>query len=213
VAAAGVYVGALGKIARDVSLLMQPEVGEVFESGGGSSTMPHKRNPSGCVAVLACAHRIPGLVAAMLGSMVHEHERSVGSWQAEGATLVDVVQASAAAVSALAGLTENLTVDRARMGHNIDATGGVVFAEQVTLMLAPEVGRLRAAELVRAAVDAAAASGRRFADVVAETPELSALIARGQHDGLFAAESYLGSAGVFRARLLAAAGAPGSRKH
>lgn len=213
VATAGVYVASLGKVARDISLLMQPEVGEAFESGGGSSTMPHKRNPSKCAAVLACAHRMPGLVATMLTTMAQEHERSVGGWHAESATLVDAVQASAAAVAALADALESLTVDEDRMRGNIEATRGVIFAERLTMKLAPELGRSRAAALVKAAVEETARSGRLFSEVVAATPELAAALEANGAADLVNAETYLGSADVFRARLLAAAAVPGSRKH
>jgi 3-carboxy-cis,cis-muconate cycloisomerase len=213
VATAGVYVGALGKVARDISLLMQPEVGEAREAGGGSSTMPHKRNPAGCVVVLACAQRMPGLVAAMLTTMTQEHERGVGGWQAEGATLVDAVQASAAAAGAMAAVLETLAVDAGRMRQNIEATRGVIFAERLTMRLAPELGRSRAAALVKAAVEESMRSGRSLADVVAATPELAQRIATSERAGLFTADSYLGSAEVFRARLLAGAATAGSRNH
>jgi len=202
--AAGVYVGALAKIARDVSLLMQFEVGEVFEAGGGSSTMPHKRNPAGCATVLACAHRMPGLVSTMLAVMVQEHERGVGGWQVEGATLVEVVQTSAAAVAALAGVIDHLTVDEQRMRRNIEATGGVVFAERVTMQLARVTGRARATALVKDAVETAGRSGRSLADVLADLPELTAALDDRNRAELFEATSYLGSADVFRRRLLAA---------
>ncbi|MCC7042784.1 MAG: 3-carboxy-cis,cis-muconate cycloisomerase [Acidobacteria bacterium] len=213
VATGGVYVGALAKIARDISLLMQPEVGEAFESGGGSSTMPHKRNPSRCAAVLACAHRMPGLVATMLTTMTQEHERAIGGWHAEGATLVDAVQASSAAVAALADVIDNLTVDEGRMRHNIEATRGVIFAERLTMMLAPGLGRSRAAALVKATVEESGRSGRSFGEVVAAMPEMAALINADDRARLVDADTYLGSADAFRARLLAAAAVPGSRKH
>ncbi len=212
VAAAGVHTGALGKIARDVSLLMQPEIGEAFEAGGGSSAMPHKRNPAGCATVLACAHRLPGLVATMLAAMTQEHERAVGGWHVESATLTDAVQASAAAVAAMADVLETLTVDDAAMARNIDATRGVIFAERLTLHLAPVLGRRRAVQLVKAAVEETARSGRTFADVVASTPDLAAVIDASERDSLFRVDTYLGSAEVFRARLLATAAHSGSRR-
>ena len=212
VAAAGVHVGGLGKIARDVSLLMQPEIGEASEAGGGSSSMPHKRNPAGCATVLACAHRLPGLVATMLSAMTQEHERAVGGWHVESATLVDTVQASAAAVAAMANVLEALTVDVAAMARNIDATRGVIFAERLTLRLSPVVGRRRAIELVKAAVDETARSGRTLADVVASSPDLGAIIDADERDGLFRADTCLGSADTFRVRLLAAAARSGPRR-
>jgi 3-carboxy-cis,cis-muconate cycloisomerase len=209
VAAAGVHTGALGKIARDVSLLMQPEIGEAFEAGGGSSTMPHKRNPAGCATVLACAHRLPGLVATMLAAMTQEHERAVGGWHVESATLFDAAQTSAAAVAAMADVIERLTVNEAAMARNIDATRGVIFAERLALRLAPLLGRGRAVELVKAAVEEVARSGRTLADVVASTPDLSTVIDASERDRLFRADTYLGSAEAFRVRLLESAARSG----
>jgi 3-carboxy-cis,cis-muconate cycloisomerase len=212
VAGAGVYGGTLGKIARDISLLMQSEVGEVFESGGGSSTMPHKRNPSGCATVLASVHRLPGLVATILATMTQEHERAVGGWQVEGATLVDAVQASSAALAALTDVIDTLTVDSDRMRRNIDATGGVVFAEWLTMKLTPKLGRTRAVDVVKAAVDEAVRTGRQFADVVAATPDFVSVVEPGERAVLFTPAAYLGSAHTFRGRLLSACGAPGAGK-
>lgn len=213
IAAAGVYVGVLGKIARDVSLLMQSEVGEAFEVGGGSSTMPQKRNPAGCAAVLACALRLPGLVATALSAMPHEHERAVGGWHVEGATLVDAVQTSSAALASLTDVVERLTVDTGRMSRNIEATGGVVFAERLTMRLAPALGRQPAAALVKSAVDEAARSGKPFAEIVAGRAEIGAVVGPDELEELFRAENGLGSADVFRMRLRMAAAVPGSRKH
>jgi 3-carboxy-cis,cis-muconate cycloisomerase len=119
----GILTGALGKMARDVSLLMQYEVGEASEPGGGSSSMPHKRNPAGCARALAAAVRSPGLVAAYLTGMVQEHERAVGGWQAEWPTLAALMQTAGAASAAMADVAEGLTVDRDRMRRNMNAVG------------------------------------------------------------------------------------------
>ena len=123
----GILTGALGKMARDVSLLMQYEVGEASEPGGGSSSMPHKRNPAGCARSLAAAARTPGLVAAYLTGMVQEHERAVGGWQAEWPTLAALMQATGAASEAMADVAEGLTVDRERMRRNMEAVGEPMF--------------------------------------------------------------------------------------
>jgi 3-carboxy-cis,cis-muconate cycloisomerase len=120
VGASGIYAGVLGKIARDVSLLMQHEVGEVAEAGGGSSAMPDKRNPSGCVVALAAATRMPGLVAQFLTGMTQEHERAAGGWQAEWQTMADVVQTTHSALAAVAGVIDELTVFPDRMRSNLD---------------------------------------------------------------------------------------------
>jgi 3-carboxy-cis,cis-muconate cycloisomerase len=119
----GILTGALGKMARDVSLLMQFEVGEASEPGGGSSSMPRKRNPAGCARALAAAVRTPGLVAAFLAGMGQEHERAVGGWQAEWPTLAALVQATGAASEAMANVAEGLTVDAERMRRNMNAMG------------------------------------------------------------------------------------------
>ena len=203
VAACGVYVGSLGKIARDISLLMQQEVGEAFERGGGSSTMAHKRNPSACAIALAAATRVPAMVAAMLTGLPQEHERSVGGWHAEAPLVADVVQTAGSASSAMAGAIEGLTIDPARMRQNIDATRGAIFAERVAVTIAPSVGRAKAAAMVKTAIDAAQRSGTSFAEAVAAMPELAALMTKDDIAGLAVPENYLGIADTFRQRLLA----------
>jgi 3-carboxy-cis,cis-muconate cycloisomerase len=156
--AAGIYAGTLGKIAGDIALLMQPEIAEVAERGGGSSTMPHKKNPSGCAIAIAAAGRMPGLVSSALAGLAHEHERSAGPWHAQWTTIVDVVQTCGSSLAAMGDVIEGLTVDTARMRANIDATGGAVFAEREMLRLAPSLGRERAHEAAREWVKAGGAA-------------------------------------------------------
>jgi len=130
----GMYTAALGKIARDVALLMQPEIGELAEPGGGSSAMPHKRNPAGCAIALAAAARLPGIVGGFLTGMVQEHERAVGGWQAEWSAVADAVQATGSAVAAMAAAIEGLQVFPDRMRANVEAMGGADLAERATLV-------------------------------------------------------------------------------
>ena len=115
ICACGVLTGSLGKMARDIALLMQNEVGEANEPGGegrgGSSTMPNKRNPTACSLTLAAAHRVPGLVASFLSAMVQEHERAVGGWQAEWPVVASVVQSTGVAIASMAEVAEGLSVD------------------------------------------------------------------------------------------------------
>ncbi len=121
-AAIGVLAGAAAKVARDVTLLAQSELGEVREGGagrGGSTAMAHKRNPVAAVSVLACARRVPGLVATLLSSMEQEHERAAGAWQAEWGTLSDLLAIGGAAVSWARDLLEHLEVDPTRMRENL----------------------------------------------------------------------------------------------
>ena len=205
--ACGVLTGVLGKMARDVSLLMQSEVGEVAEavdSGrGGSSTMPHKHNPVGCVLALAAANRVPGLVATFLSAMIQEHERGAGGWQAEWPTVAAITQATGLAINSMAEVVQGLSVDTARMRSNIEATNGAVFAEKAMLLLSPHLGREAAYRLLEKANRQAVASSRRLSDVVGEMPEVKDhLDFKALHD-LEVPELYLGVADEFRKRLLA----------
>jgi len=129
VAHCGIYTGSLAKIARDVTLLMQPELGEAAERGGGSSSMPHKRNPAGSIVALAAANRVPGMVAAYLAGMAQEHERAAGGWQAEFQTVADVVQTTGSALDAVAGALDGLAVDSGRMRANLSVEGSPGAAE------------------------------------------------------------------------------------
>lgn len=202
VAACGVYTGTLGKIARDVSLLMQYEVAEAAEPGGPSSTMPHKRNPAGCAIALAAATRVPGLVSAFLSGMPQEHERGVGGWQAEAATVAAVVQTTGAALAAMAGVVERLSVDPERMRENIAATHGLVFAERAMMLLAPALGREAAGRLIAAAVDAAARGGESFVAALTANAEIVSALPPEALSSLGAPEAYLGVAEQFRRRLI-----------
>ena len=200
--ACGVYTGTLGKIARDVALLMQVEVGEAAEPGGGSSTMPHKRNPSGASIALAAAHRLPGLVAAFLSEMVQEHERGVGGIQAEWPTVAAAVQATGAAAAAMADAITHLAVNGVRMRANLDATHGVVFAERLAMLLAGRGDRAAGHDLLAAAAREAAATGRMFADVVRDTPAIADLLTPEELRDFDLPDDYLGSAEELRRRLL-----------
>jgi 3-carboxy-cis,cis-muconate cycloisomerase len=131
--AVGVLAGALAKVARDVTLLAQSEVGELREgaSGRGRSTaMAHKRNPVAAISVLACARRVPGLVATLLGAMEQELERAAGAWQAEWGTLSDLLALGGSAASWTRDLLEHLEVEPDRMRANLTrlAKAGVTEA-------------------------------------------------------------------------------------
>lgn len=205
--ALGVVAGTLGKIARDVSLLAQTEVGEAFEAGGegrgGSSTMPHKRNPVGASVALAAAVRAPGLVATILGTMTQEHERGLGGWQAEWETLPELVRIVAGASRATADVLEGLVVDPARMRQNLDATGGLALAEAVAIALAPQFGRSAAHSRVEAATRRALAEHRPLAAVLAEDAEVTRVCSSEEIARRLTPEHYLGAAQVFVDRALA----------
>jgi 3-carboxy-cis,cis-muconate cycloisomerase len=207
VAALGVYTAALGKIATDVALLMQDEVAEADEPGGGSSTMPHKRNPSGSAIVIAAATRTPGLVAAYLSGALQAHERAVGGWQAEAPTVAAIVQACGSALSACADVMASLTVHPDRMREHLAGSHTVVFAERLSALLTPHMARDRAQQLVREAVAATTASGRPLRDVIADMPGIASTLSSEELATIDEPESYLGAAESFRQRLLVDASA------
>lgn len=153
--ALGILSGSLGKMAKDIILLSQTEVGEVFEPAfegrGTSSTMPHKRNPILSAAILANAHRIPFLVATILAAMPQAHERSGGLWHAEWETLDDILGLTAGAVEKAVELLGGVEVNEKRMHQNIDQTKGLVFAETVALALAKKLGKQEAHHLIKTA--------------------------------------------------------------
>jgi 3-carboxy-cis,cis-muconate cycloisomerase len=187
----GVYAGSLAKIARDVALLMQAEVPEVTGRGGGSSAMPQKRNPAGSVVALAAAALVPGLVASFLAAMPQEHERAAGGWQSEWPIVAGVIQATSSALASVADTIEGLSVDRARMRANLEATRGAVFAEKAVMLIAPRVGRAAAQSVVAEALKA---------NTLGEG--LASLLTRDELEALDHPEDYLGAAEVFRRRLL-----------
>ncbi len=203
----GVLTGSLGKIARDISLLMQSEVAEANEPGGqgrgGSSTMPHKRNPIGCSLTLAAAVRVPGLVATFLSAMVQEHERAVGGWQAEWPAVSGIIQGVGLAVASMAEVAEGLTVDPVRMRGNIEATRGVIFAERAMMLLGEKLGRDVAHKLLEEATRQSIGERCTLVDVLAGMPEVVHHLDPATIRQLDVPEQYLGVAEEFRGALLA----------
>ncbi|HYM59015.1 MAG TPA: 3-carboxy-cis,cis-muconate cycloisomerase [Solirubrobacteraceae bacterium] len=205
--ALGEACGAIGKVARDVVLLSQTEVAEVREGGGdrgGSSTMPHKRNPVAAVAAQACARQAPGLVATLLAAMEQEHERAAGAWHAEWRPLTELLRATGSAAIWLRDCLEHLEVDPERMRANLDCTGGLLLAERVTAALAPALGRQAAHDLVQRAAAETHASGRPFADVLEQQAAVAAHLGPGAAAALLDPSSYLGSAAALIERALRA---------
>ena len=187
----------LGKLARDLALLAQSEVGEAFEAAapgrGGSSTMPQKRNPVAAAIALAAATRVPALVATMLAAAVQEHERGLGNWPAEWETLPEIVLLAAGALDAMADAVAGLEVDAARMQANLDLTQGQLLAEAVQMALAPALGRDTAHALVADACRRATAQRRHLRDVLADDAKVGAVLDDAALRGLFEPASYLGA--------------------
>jgi 3-carboxy-cis,cis-muconate cycloisomerase len=194
----GLCTGTLGKIARDISLHMQIEIAEVFEPAGegrgGSSTMPHKRNPISAALVLSAATRVPGLVSTMLSAMVQEDERGLGDWHAEWETLPEIFRLTGGALHQLATIVPDLEVDTARMRRNLDATQGLIFAEGVTMAMGKHIGKSAAHTLVEVASRQARGSGKHLREVLAQNPVVTEHLTSEELDDLFAPENYLGMA-------------------
>ncbi|HYM07068.1 MAG TPA: 3-carboxy-cis,cis-muconate cycloisomerase [Terriglobales bacterium] len=216
ICACGVLTGSLGKMARDISLLMQNEVGEASEAAGegrgGSSTMPNKRNPTACSLTLTAAHRVPGLVASFLAAMVQEHERGLGGWQAEWPVVAAVVQSTGVAIASMAEAAEGLSVDAEQMRANIERTHGLIFAERAMMLLGAKIGRDVAHKILEGAARKSVNEGRNLAAVLAEIPEVTAHLSPADLKQLESPEQYLGSAEAFRKALLADSGRTNDEK-
>ncbi len=203
----GMLIGTLGKIARDISLQMQTEVGELGEPAaagkGGSSTMPHKRNPVGCAAVLTAATRAPGLVATVLGGMVQEHERALGGWQAEWDALPDLARLAGGALFHIGQIAGGLEVRPERLAANLDITHGLILGEAVMLALGDAIGRLNAHHLVEHASKEAVRSGRTLHDVLADDARVTGHLPAARLAALLDPANYVGEAHAFVDAVLA----------
>ena len=205
----GILCGSLKKIAHDLSLYMQTEIGELSEpnaSGrGGSSTMPHKKNPVGCAAILAATTRVPGLVGTILAAMPQDHQRGLGNWHAEAPTLVEIIRLSAGALHHLAELVPNIQINTNRMMANLEVTHGLIYAEAVSAALAEKLGRAAAHEKIEVACAASIKSGTHLREVLASQSETSAHLSAADLDRLFNPFNYLGSSSAFIDAILNAA--------
>lgn len=192
-----IVVGNTGKMARDWSLMMQTEIAEVFEptakGRGGSSTMPHKRNPVAAASILAAANRVPALMSSIYQSMVQEHERSLGSWHAEWLSLPDIFNLCAGSLERTVEVLQGLEVNAQNMQRNIETTQGLIMAEAVMMALAPKIGRLNAHHLVEQACKQAVAEQRHLYAVICEIEQVQQHFNREQLQQIFKPESYLGN--------------------
>src|SRR5450432_98231 len=172
----GLLSGTLGKIAHDISIHAQTEIDELREPAedgrGGSSTMPHKRNPVASAAILSAAIRVPALVSTMLSAMVQEDERGMGGWHAEWETLPEIVCLAAGALHQLTVLVPQLEIDVQCMRQNLDLTNGLIFAEAVTAALGERISRSQARKLLDTAVERAAKEKCGLRKVLDENPEI-----------------------------------------
>lgn len=203
----GVIAGAMAKIAGDLVLLAQTEVGEVAEAPargkGGSSTMPQKRNPVDATLARAAARLAIGEVPVVLAAMAQEHERAAGGWQAEWEALPRLFCYTAGAVERVRNALAGLEVDAERMHSNLKRSGGLILAEALAIALAPHVGRQEAQRLVRAATERALAMGMDLQQVARTDERIRMLLPAEAFERVFDPAGYLGSAETFIDRALA----------
>jgi 3-carboxy-cis,cis-muconate cycloisomerase len=192
--------GALEKVALDVVLMAQTEVGELAEASGdgrgGSSTMPHKQNPVGSTRARACAPRVRAAAGLLLEAMAGEHERAAGAWHSEWGALGDALAFTGGAAAAVHEALEGLEVHPDRMRENLERTAGLLLTERVTMTLAERIGRSEAKRIVEGAV---AGSGSLRERLLA-TDQLS----EEEVDRALDPGGYLGSADAFIGRALEA---------
>jgi 3-carboxy-cis,cis-muconate cycloisomerase len=213
----GLCVGTLGKMARDISLHMQTEIAEVSEPAGegrgGSSSMPHKRNPVSAMIVLSAATRIPGLVSTMLSAMVQEDERGVGNWHAEWETLPEIVRLTAGALHQMATIVPHLEINTANMTRNLDATNGLIFAEAVAIAMAAHIGKSAAHALVDEASKRVRESGKHLRAVLAENSKFKHQLSSAELDRLFDPKKYLGASEECVDRVIDASRVPATKSN
>jgi 3-carboxy-cis,cis-muconate cycloisomerase len=197
----GVLMGTIGKIARDLSLEMQPEIGElaepIIEERGGSSTMPQKRNPVTLAALISSALRVPGLVSTVLSSMVQEHERGLGGWQAEWETVPAICALTLAALERFGEFLPQLEVMPDAMSKNLGVTNGQIVAEAVSMALAAHEGRDKAHVLVAKASRHASQQNIPLLQSLFQSKEITAHLGAAELETLLDPSNYLGSSSEF----------------
>jgi 3-carboxy-cis,cis-muconate cycloisomerase len=200
----GLVAGHGAKVGMDVALLMQTEVAEAAEPAGpgrgGSSTLPHKRNPVGAAATSAAARRAHALMSVLFTGMVQEHERAVGGWQAEWETLTELLRLAGGAAGRMRETIQGLEVDPNAMRDNLDRTDGLLMAERVTLALVRHMERSEA----RKVVQQAARSGTSFRTGLLSDPAITSVLSPDEVDQLLDPAGYLGATSTFIDRALQA---------
>jgi 3-carboxy-cis,cis-muconate cycloisomerase len=202
----GILAGNLGKIARDVGLMAQTEIGELAEpeapGKGGSSAMPHKRNPVLCTLILAAAQRAPGLVSTMLSTLPQEHERALGGWHAEWPTLPELFRTAGVALSQAVALIEGLQVFPERMRANIELTQGLVMSERVSIALAAALGKAQAHHMLEQASRECLSQKRHLREVLGDMPAVTAHLDTAALIDLFDPATYRGASDAIIDRVL-----------
>ena len=202
----GLVTASLAKIATDVVLMMQTEIGEVFEpfvkGRGASSTMPQKRNPISCELIIAVAKAVRQHTGLMLDAMLADHERATGPWHLEWIAIPESFIASASALQQARFMLDGLIVDAPRMRRNLDITGGLIVAEAVMMALAKHTGRGTAHDAVYDCCRNVAGSGGSLLSHLVADPEITKHLDETQLASLVDPANYLGVAGPMIDRLL-----------
>jgi 3-carboxy-cis,cis-muconate cycloisomerase len=205
-AAVAIAAGSMAKIATDIALLMQTEVGEVYEPAaegkGGSSTMPHKRNPVGAAAAIAAATQAEARVPVLLAALHADHERGTGTWHMEWSSLPEVFVLTSGAVAQMRTALEGLTVDAERMRENLERTQGLIFAEATMMALAPAIGRGAAHNKIEEASHQAIEAKRHLRDVLMADKEIVGALSKEKIEALFDPMNQIGSSDAFISRAL-----------
>jgi 3-carboxy-cis,cis-muconate cycloisomerase len=203
----GIIAGAMAKVASDVALLAQTEVGEISEGPGagkgGSSAMPQKRNPVDATFAIAAARMALGEVPIMLSGMIQEHERGVGGWQAEWEALPNLFRYTSGAVEHVREMVGGLDIDTKRMSANLELTQGLIMAEALTMALAAHIGRPDAQRIVKSLCDRALERGTHLRLVAQTDKEVLQLLSLEEINRALEPGAYLGSTNVFIDRALA----------
>lgn len=198
--------GTLGKFAQDFALLMQTEVAEVSEAAapgrGGSSTMPHKRNPVSCAAILTAVQRTPGLMATLYSCQLQQHERALGGWQAEWEVLPEIVMLAGHALQETQRLVGEMQVFAQNMRQNLDITQGLMMAESVTLALAAFIGKEEAHQRVEKCCQQAIANRRSLLSALTEDPQITRYLDAAELAARVEPAEAIGSAEQFVQRVL-----------
>jgi 3-carboxy-cis,cis-muconate cycloisomerase len=206
-AALALVSGSLDKIALDVVLLAQTEVGEVSEGGdgrrGGSSTLPHKRNPVGAVLTRACVREAQANAEVLMRTMAQEHERAAGAWHSEWQALSAALAFTGGAAAWLREVLEGLEVRPERMRENLESTHGLIMSEHVVSLLATRMGREEANDLVRSLSRRASDGRESLKEILLGDPTVSKHLSPDAIERAMDPASYLGSAGTFIDRTLA----------
>ncbi|MPZ39538.1 MAG: 3-carboxy-cis,cis-muconate cycloisomerase [Rhizobiales bacterium] len=209
--ALAILTGTCGKIARDVALLMQTEVGEAQEAARAPANeaigLPHKRQPNAAAVGIAAATMAPNLLATIIAGQVQEHERGLGGWQAQWHAIPALLLVTSGAVAAVAELAQSIEIDTERMRSNLDVARGLIMTDAITMALGAKVGPYQAKLIVEEASRQTVASKRHLNSVLAEDPRVAAHMTPGELARLFEVMGHQGVAQTYIDRLIASVGA------